>query len=202
MAKSNTTIIMKDYWNKRYEEGRTSGTGSYGKEMERKVLLVRDLVKACYPPIKTVLDFGCGDFNFGKEFMKYVNVQYTGYDFSKTIIERNKGLYETDSIKFTNKLPKSKADIVICMDVLFHIIDEKEYQKTLKTLGKSYSQYLIVSTIGNHEVRNDWAFHVKPRKLTAEKRGDVCVLGKLIAIDKIIIEGEPTTKLIYFFEKP
>lgn len=192
---------MKDYWNNRYQGGRTSGDGSYGKEMERKVLLIRDLIKACYPPIKTVLDFGCGDFNLGKEFLKHIDVQYTGYDFSETIVKRNEELYGTDSVKFTNKLPTKKSDVVICMDVLFHVVDDEEYEKTLKTLYNSYSRYLIVSVIGKPEVRNDWSFHVKPRTLPVFNLGDTCVLGRFVSRDEIIIDGEPTTKVVYFFEK-
>lgn len=192
---------MKEYWEKRYKEGRTSGVGSYGKEAERKVLLIRDFVNGCYPPIKTVLDFGCGDFNLGNEFMKYINVVYTGYDFSDTIVMKNKELYGTKLIKFTNKLPRVKHDVVICMDVLFHIIDEEEYQKTLKILAKSYSRYLIVSIIGKHEERSNWSFHVKPRASPVFECGDTCILGRLIVKDEIIIDDEPTTKIVYIFEK-
>jgi len=53
--------------------------------------------------VKTILDVGCGDFNVGRNLLKYYNdVKYLGIDVSKIIISKNKK-FESNNIKFERK---------------------------------------------------------------------------------------------------
>jgi len=195
-----------NYWNERYKTGRDSGVGSYGAEVERKIELLRDLVNGCYPAAKTILDVGCGDFNLGSKLLPYLSkdIEYLGLDLSQEIVDRNTKEYGTDKIKF-KKIDEvgvfdDRADVVICMDVLFHIIDQGEYNKMLDTLSKSYDQYLVVSQMGGIEKVAEWAPHVRPRRLKAWSQGESDILGTLAYRDVIFLPGEVTTKDVMFYE--
>jgi len=75
--------------------------------------------------IKTVLDYGCGDWKFS-HLIPWNNLvdTYTGVDVVDTVIEKNKLSFETDKIKFLSindcwKWPC--ADLIICKDVFQHL---------------------------------------------------------------------------------
>lgn len=74
--------------------------------------------------IKTVLDYGCGDWNFSKTInWESLVCSYIGADIVPEIIEQNKK-YETECIKFnvvTDTWVFPGSDLIICKDVLQHL---------------------------------------------------------------------------------
>lgn len=74
--------------------------------------------------IKTVYDFGCGDWQFTK-LIDWSNVDYTGVDCVKSLIDNHNEKYKTDNINFIHMLNFKdffdvKGDMVILKDVLQH----------------------------------------------------------------------------------
>ena len=93
----------------------------------------------------TVCDFGCGDFNIGKQLINYTK-KYIGIDIVENLIERNRTLFKAENLEFhclnivEDELPK--ADCVILRQVLQHL-SNIEIQKIIKKL--SHYKYLILT---------------------------------------------------------
>src|SRR5689334_11892430 len=105
----------KSYWDKRYAEGGNSGYGSYGDQLAKKLNWLRGL------DVYSISEIGCGDFNFGKSVIElFPGSKYYGYDISRVIIAQNQAKYPEQVFTSSPVLPQS--DLLLCVDVLFHII--------------------------------------------------------------------------------
>lgn len=151
----------KAYWNGRYggdklKEGNTSGYGSYDEQLERKLNFLRPL-----EGVKTITEIGCGDFNFGSRVVSlYEDVKYSGYDISEVIIDRNKRCFPQHTFgMMEEEIPT--ADLVLCVDVLLHVIDEKEAEKMLNFLHGIWKKYLVITAYERDEFKEN---HVRIRK--------------------------------------
>ena len=137
------------WWDTWYAQGGNSGAGSRSFLASYKAEIMNDFLK--HHTIDSVIEFGCGDgYNLG--FIQYK--EYLGLDVSKTTIKNCMELYKNDDTKsfilydpkyFANKGFKH-VDLVVCLDVLYHIIDENEYIKTLDDIFSFKSQYIILYT--------------------------------------------------------
>lgn len=156
----------KSYWDKRYTQGMTSGYGSYGPMLERKLGWLKGL------DINSIAEVGCGDFNFGSNLLKlYPDATYTGYDISEVIIDKNKELYP--QYTFTTKpeeLPQ--GDLLLCVDVLLHVIEDEEVENLLKDLEKRWTKYLALTAYERDETL---ATHVRIRKFDYKRFGEPIV---------------------------
>lgn len=133
---------MEKYWNQRYIKGGISGTGSRGDEREWRWNLIKEYV----PSVDEIVDVGCGDLAFweGKDCR-----DYTGIDISKTIIESNR--LKRPNWKFINAsseiyIESLQKECVICLGVLFHIMDEDVFRSTLKNICKYSNKYIVIYT--------------------------------------------------------
>lgn len=119
-----------------------SGPGSWVKNAQDTISFINESVNKYN--IKSILDLGCGDWNWFKE-VDIPNCSYTGWDADEQMIASNNDRYGSDTIKFEVKdIFNSKyptVDLVICRDVLFHVREEL----TLKLIDqvKSSSTYFI-----------------------------------------------------------
>lgn len=138
-----------DYWSSRYQEGGDSGEGSYGILAEFKAEVINAFIKK--HAVESVVEFGCGDGNQ----LKYMNYgKYLGLDVAKNSIERCCALFENDHTKsFMIYNPKYfvnnnfiRGDMVVCLDVLYHIIPEDDFMKTLQDIFSCSSRYVILYT--------------------------------------------------------
>jgi len=193
----NILKFEREYWDARYRSGRDSGVGSYGNEVEIKLKFLVELINSVYPEVKTILDVGCGDFNLGKQLLDRIpeDVTYLGLDVSEAIVSRNNNSYGSDRIKFeVFDFQPIQADLVICMDVLFHIIEDADYERMVKYLNMVYGKYLTISQIGGWEKLPYLAPHMGPRNIDRPE-----MFGKLLNKFVIPLPGEVTTKDIYLF---
>lgn len=92
-----------------------------------------------------VVDVGCGDLLFwnGRDCPRY-----TGIDISQSIIEKNRSARPSWVIHAASadvRLPVS-GDIVLCFDVLFHILSDATYENILENLGHYSKQWIFVYT--------------------------------------------------------
>jgi hypothetical protein len=172
-----------EYWDWRYADGHGSGDGSYGDPMFRKVEWLSRL-----NGIETITEVGCGDWNFGEHLMgRFPDASYLGLDISEFIVRRNRKDHgSSNRIRFEladGKVPS--ADLVLCVDVLFHILDPNEHQKMLIALAGAWTKYLALSA---YEYDGLQRGHINIRKF------DPSWFGKPILREVIEDDGE-----MYFY---
>lgn len=133
---------MTEFWDKHYYEGGTSGPGSIDSYRDWKWKVITGMAGQ----IDDVIDIGCGDLSFweGKQCKNY-----TGIDISKVIIDKNIKLRPVWNfiVKSADELVgELQAPVVLCLDVLFHIMDEVVYEKIFKNLGHYSSKWIFLNT--------------------------------------------------------
>lgn len=130
------------YWDDRYERGYTSGDGSYGNELDRRIAILSTIE---YP--QTIVDVGCGDFNFGSHLhMQFREAKYLGLDISDYIVRRNASRFPQAAFQLwdgADFIPH--AELVLCLDVLFHIEDDAKAAKVLRNLDNAWTKYLALT---------------------------------------------------------
>jgi 2-polyprenyl-3-methyl-5-hydroxy-6-metoxy-1,4-benzoquinol methylase len=146
---ADDSFNYKDWWETWYRQGGTSGSGSRGVLAQFKADVINDFIRE--KKIKSAIEFGCGDgYNLGK-----INYEtYVGLDVSLKAIELCKNMFKGDGKKnFFFYEPHSFSrnaygnfDVVVCLDVLYHVISEKEFQKTLDAIFSFSSPYVIIYT--------------------------------------------------------
>lgn len=142
----------------------SSGTGSdINYNMKTYVPLVRDFITKYN--IRSVVDLGCGDFRVGLFIYNGMNVNYTGYDAYKKVVDSNNETYNpygkfnfihSDFASKGDRIHLKPADLCIIKDVVQHwpyadiinfldyIIKSKKYKYILLTncyLGKIDGAY-------------------------------------------------------------
>ncbi len=122
-----------------------SGEGSHLDELVQPYIqVVKEFLTSFEQPI-SVCDLGCGDFNVGKELVKYTK-NYIGVDIVERLIEYNKEKYTAENLEFqcldiaADDLPV--ADCVMIRQVLQHLSNQ-EVQNILQKL--SVYKYVIVT---------------------------------------------------------
>ena len=153
----------KNYWEERYQADDNSGSGSYGRLAEFKAEIINEFVAK--NNIKTVIEFGSGDGN-QLTLANYPN--YKGFDVSTKAIELCKAKFKDDPTKAFYSMEdedqlNTRADLVLSLDVLYHLIEDKVFDSYMRRLFNSASKYVIIysSNYNDH-----FAAHVKCRKFT------------------------------------
>lgn len=154
-------MAEKDYrtwWENWYSGGGTAGPGSYGLLAEFKAEVVNQFIAE--QGLESVIEFGCGDGNQ----LRYMNYRkYLGLDISKAALDICMSKFSTDKGKsfllydpnyFVNN-GTLEADLVVCLDVLYHITDEKDYRKTFADILSCARKYVVLYTIlDSHWINN------------------------------------------------
>lgn len=156
-------MTTKEYWNSRYKNGGDSGYGSYDEQLGKKLKWLSDL------NITSISELGCGDFNFGKALLyMYPTAAYMGSDISSVMVTQLQKDYPKISFTTDNQ-DLQQADLVLCIDVLFHILEDDEYEKTLDIIENIQTKYLAITA---YEYDQDVSAHVKIRKFDYERFGE------------------------------
>ncbi len=141
-----------EYWEARYGAGGTSGTGSVGAIRAWKWSVIDHFVGA----LDDVFDVGCGDLSFweGRDCPKYL-----GIDLSDTILRRNRRARPTWAFVRADAAGRLRvhARIVLCMDVLFHVLEESRYRSILENLGAYSDEWLFVCTWNRNPFAAGWS---------------------------------------------
>jgi hypothetical protein len=132
----------QEFWDSRYSIGGTSGSGSIGTHREWKWNQISEYVDITK---KEIIDVGCGDLSFWES---RTCKSYTGIDFSETIIRQNQQSrpYWTFMIGNASDTLDLSGQVVFCFDMLFHVMDDSEYELILQNLAKWTTEWLIVYT--------------------------------------------------------
>ena len=132
-------------WNHHYEAGGKSAEDDNYREPTR---WKHDILNRFYTPGKdTIIDVGCGDLQFWKDDLTPGD-KYTGIDISETIAAKNHEKYpnQTFIAASSDHTQNIKADVVICIDMLYHIMDDEVYLKTLGNLKKYAGSTILIYT--------------------------------------------------------
>lgn len=154
----------QSYWEQRYKEGGTSGSGSYGKLMEFKAGVINRFVEE--HNVNSVIEFGCGD---GNQLLAMHYPTYLGLDVSETAISRCRDLFKEDSSKkFKNTAGYSNetADLSLSLDVIYHLVEDAVYENYMKTLFSASTRFVIIYSSNQNIVRKGQGRHVKHRRFT------------------------------------
>ena len=147
----------KEVFSKIYKEGLWQGGSGDGSKIEN----VREYVDVLQkyidkPEIKTVIDLGCGDWQFSK-FLDLSSVLYLGVDVVDSVIDSNIDLYSASNIDFisrdiiTYELPQ--VDLIICKDVLQHLSNRDVISVLIKII-KSSKFALITNDFNSESTSN------------------------------------------------
>ena len=122
-----------------------SGEGSHHPDLVNPYIDVLITFLTSFKSPLTICDLGCGDFNIGKELVKYTK-NYVAVDIVANLIERNKEKYKIDNLVFhcldiaVDDLPT--ADCALLRQVLQHI-SNSEIQSIVRKL--SDFKYVILT---------------------------------------------------------
>ncbi|PKD17607.1 SAM-dependent methyltransferase [Salegentibacter salinarum] len=137
-------IYEKNLWGGKRSEF-YSGLGSHRPEIVNPyIAVISDFLKNFETP-PVVCDLGCGDFNIGKELVKY-SKKYIAIDIVTDLIAHNKKEFKADNLEFhsldiaEDELPA--ADCVILRQVLQHLSNAE----IKSVLGKLYEFKYVVLT--------------------------------------------------------
>lgn len=152
------------YWESRYAQGGNSGDGSYDKLAEFKAEILNDFVSRF--KIRTVIEYGCGDGNQ----LSYANYpEYIGFDISPTCIGicKNKFINDkTKKFKLIDEYTSEKAELVLSLDVIFHLVEDDVYDRYMRQLFDTSLKYVIIYSSNTDDNSFNSAPHVKHRKFT------------------------------------
>jgi hypothetical protein len=129
----------EEYWEKRYRDGGKSGQGSVGMARDWKWSVIQKHV----PQVEDVVDVGCGDLSFweGRTCERYI-----GIDISPHIIRRNSEKrpdWAFVARPAEKRLPL-RGRVVLCLDVLFHILDDETAMGIMENLCEYSSEWVII----------------------------------------------------------
>jgi hypothetical protein len=137
------------YWQERYQQNGDSGAGSYGLLADYKAAVINRYLRE--QAIQSVIEFGVGD---GHQLTLIDYPSYLGLDVASSSIERCCQRFAHDQRKsFLLYRPSAfqnhgvlQADLVVCLDVLYHITDEADFRKTLADMVSCTARFLLLYT--------------------------------------------------------
>lgn len=149
-----TEIYKKNLW-KNKESRSGPGSSLASTEFLRKELEeVFNLYK-----IKSIVDIGCGDFNWLRLIIPE-NMKYTGIDLVYKLIQENNNQYGSSNITFiysdcSKQIPPN-VDLIICRDVLVHLTN-RDALKVIENIKKSGSKYLLTTSFNSVKNKKNYS---------------------------------------------
>jgi SAM-dependent methyltransferase len=137
------------YQNRVWLNGRLSGALSgLGSEITNTCLIRYQLPQLLESlGTRTLLDIGCGDFNWMKEIQ--LPCEYIGIDIVRDLIEVNAIRYGGERRRFraldATREPLPRADAVLCREVLFHLSFE-DIWSLVENVRRSGTSFFIATT--------------------------------------------------------
>lgn len=157
------------YWEQRYRKGGNSGGGSYGRLADFKAQVINDFISE--KNIRKVIDFGCGD---GNQVSLIKCKSYIGFDVSKSAImicrnkfgsDKTKSFFLYDPACFSDNHRIFRSDLVLSLDVLFHLVEDKVFNDYMANLFRCSEKFVIIYSTNfdrpqtyheRHRVFTDW----------------------------------------------
>jgi hypothetical protein len=108
--------------------------------------------------IGSIVDAGCGDFNWMSQTLTGLDIKYHGIDIVPEVIETLHRKYSDQGFNFSvadiryDNIPS--ADLLICRDVLFHM-SLKDIRQTMRNFMRSDIKYALFTS---HLTDDDYEF--------------------------------------------
>ncbi len=123
---------------------------------------------------RTVLDVGCGSGD-GLKLLSVHARHATGIEVDERLKHEDLNI----EIKSLPEVPDRSTDVAVCIDVIEHIEDDREFVRQLVRVAR---EAVFVSTPNYAVSRNEWPFHVReytPRQFERlfTPYGDVRIFG-------------------------
>jgi SAM-dependent methyltransferase len=153
-----------DYWEKRYQQGRTSGVGSYGRLAKFKAEILNDFVER--HRINSVIEFGCGD---GTQLSLARYPRYVGVDVARGSIDICQKRFAGETAKsfyLVTQVPASEAqfDLAISLDVIYHLVEDAVFESYMRSLFERSQRFAVIYS--SNKVEPSGVPHVRHRKFT------------------------------------
>lgn len=155
------------FWERQYEKGGTSGSGSYNRLAEFKAEVLNTFVQE--HDIQRIIEFGCGD---GNQLSLGRYPTYIGLDVTRSAIalcrrrfadDHNKSFFLYDTASFVDNASVFQADLTMSLDVLYHVVEQPIFEQYLQHLFAASTRYVIIySTDFDEQGRA----HVRHRRFT------------------------------------
>lgn len=137
-------VYDKNLWQ---DKESMSGSGSRLSANVSLISLIEEFVKG--NNIRSIVDCGCGDFNWMQKFNLDLIDYYIGIDIVNPLIKANNLKYYSSKIKFIKsdiiEDSISYGDLILCKDCLFHLSFDHAL-KALNNIKRSNSKFLISTT--------------------------------------------------------
>ncbi len=164
---------VSDYWESRYQSGRDSGSGSYGRLAKFKSKFINNFIAE--RGVKSIVELGCGD---GAQLGLAQYPRYIGLDISPTVITVCNKEFLNDPVKeFFVYDPENFnannfcSDLSISLDVIYHLSNDEIYFSYLRDLFSIGTKYVIIfsnSTSSYHQGVNERSEYVRFRDVLSD----------------------------------
>lgn len=162
--KKHPFVSSAIYWDERYTSGGNSGSGSYGELAKYKASILNEFLSRNI--INNVIEYGCGDGNQ----LKFINYkEYIGFDVSRNAIEKCQSIFKNDnhkSFKLTDNYNGERAELVLSLDVLYHLVEDEVFDMYMKRLFSSSDKFIIIYSSNYNDNTRVEGIHVHHRKFT------------------------------------
>lgn len=149
------------YWENRYQNGGSSGHGSYDKLAEFKAEFLNAFVLD--HKISSVIEYGCGD---GNQLRLAQYPQYTGFDVSPEAIAICSDLFlndKTKTFKTLSAYDAETAELTLSLDVIYHLVEDAVFASHMERLFDSSRKFVIIYSSDTDVNPKDVAAHVRHR---------------------------------------
>lgn len=155
-----------NYWNSRYANGGTSGSGSFNHLAQFKADTINGFTR--HNNVLSVIEFGCGD---GNQLQLASYNSYIGLDVSEHVINICREKFKADESKTFNLIRdynNNTAELALSLDVIYHLVEDNIFDDYMHQLFKSSRRFIIIYS-SNNTALNKMGFgsHVKHRNFTA-----------------------------------
>lgn len=149
------------YWTERYENGRTSGSGSYGRLAEYKADTINALVAE--REITSVVELGSGD---GNQVSLFDIPAFTGVDISPIVVERAKKRFaDRPGWRFVQSdafdVEPRAFDMAMSLDVIYHLVEDIVFHQYMKDLITVADRFVLIYASDHDEQAH--SVHVRHR---------------------------------------
>jgi SAM-dependent methyltransferase len=153
------------YWEERYRQGGTSGSGSFGRLAEFKAETLNGYVARM--AIQSVIEFGCGD---GAQLALARYPRYVGVDVAESSISACRGHFAADATKsfyLASQLPADlgRFDLVLSLDVIYHLVEDQVFDAYMHSLFAHAGRFVVIYSSNKVEPIED--LHVRHRLFTS-----------------------------------
>ncbi|MEM8750497.1 MAG: class I SAM-dependent methyltransferase [Pseudomonadota bacterium] len=152
------------YWEQRYQSGRNSGAGSYGRLAAYKSDVINELLESL--DIRSVIEFGSGD---GNQAALLNPASYVGVDVAHTAVEEcRKTFRDRPNFKFYHTSERETYfrpyDMSMSLDVIYHLTEDDVFHQYMRDLFACAGKYCLIYASDHDEMTGN--VHVRHRSFS------------------------------------